>query len=82
MKQIIKDKLPFFLPYILIWLCIFVVVMTTTKFEQMSFVNAHNNFAGDWFFYAATQLGEGWFWAVVIVVFLFISYDKSIIIAT
>lgn len=82
MKQIIKDKLPFFIPYILIWLCVFVVVMTTTKFEQMSFINAHNNFVGDWFFYEATQLGEGWFWAAIIVIFLFISYDKSLILAT
>jgi hypothetical protein len=82
MKQIIKNKLPFFLPYLLIWLCIFMVVMTTTKFEQMSFINAHNSFAGDLFFYSATQLGEGWFWAAVIVVSLFIRYDKALILAT
>jgi len=82
MKQIIKNKLSFFLPNMLIWICVLVVVLSTTKFEQMTFINAHNNFAGDWFFFGATQLGEGWFWAAVIVIFLFIRYDKALILAT
>ena len=80
MKQLIRNNLPFFIPYALIWLCILIIVLTTTKLEQMTFVNQHSNLWGDWFFYEATQLGEGWFFVAVIVFFLFIGYGKSLIL--
>ncbi len=82
MKQLIKNNLPFFIPYVLIWIFVLIIVLTTNKLEQMTFINAHNNFVGDWFFYEATQLGEGWFWGAVILIFLFISYDKALMLAT
>lgn len=80
MKQLIKTNLPFFILYALIWLCVLVIVLITTKFEQMTFVNQHSNWWGDWFFYDATQLGEGWFFVAMIIIFLFIGYGKSLIL--
>ena len=82
MKQILKNNLPFFIPYAFIWLCILVIVLTTTKLEQMTFINSLNSTFGDWFFYGATQLGEVWFWGVTIILFLFVRYDKSLIFST
>ncbi len=79
MKQIFQKNLSFFIPYILIWLCVLICVLTTTKLEQMQFINSHNALWADWFFFGATQLGEGWFWAAIILLFLFIRYDKALI---
>ncbi|MES2517148.1 MAG: phosphatase PAP2 family protein [Bacteroidota bacterium] len=45
----------------------------------MQFINSHNALWADWFFFGATQLGEGWFWAAIILLFLFIRYDKALI---
>jgi membrane-associated phospholipid phosphatase len=82
MKQIFQKNPSFFIPYIVIWLALFGIVMTTTKLEQMTFINSLNSPLGDWFFYGATQLGEGWFWGATIIVFLFIRFDKSLIFTT
>jgi membrane-associated phospholipid phosphatase len=82
MKQIIKNNLPFFIPYAVIWICVLAIVLTTTKLEQMSFINSLNSNWGDWFFYGATQMGEGWFWGATIILFLFVRYDKSLIFST
>jgi membrane-associated phospholipid phosphatase len=79
MKQIFQKNLSFFIPYIFIWLCVLICVLTTTKLEQMQFINSHNALWADWFFFGATQLGEGWFWAAIILLFLFIRYDKALI---
>ena len=80
MKQLIKNNLPFFIPYASIWICTLVIVLMTTKLQQMTFVNQHTNWWGDWFFYDATQLGEGWFFVAMIILFLFIGYGKSLIL--
>jgi len=82
MKQIIKNNLPFFIPYAVIWFCLLVIVLKTTKLEQMTFANTHNSSWADWFFYFATQMGEGWFFMATITIFLFINYGKSLIFAT
>jgi membrane-associated phospholipid phosphatase len=80
MKQIFQKNLPFFIPYILIWLAVFGVVLTITKLEQMQWINSHNNLWEDWFFYGATQMGEGWFWGAIIILFLFIGFEKALIL--
>ena len=82
MKQILKNNLPFFIPYALIWLFLFILVLTTSKLEQMTVINSLSSRFGDWFFYGATQLGEGWFWGVTIIIFLFVRFDKSLIFTT
>jgi membrane-associated phospholipid phosphatase len=82
MKQIIKNNLPFFILYAVIWLLGLAIVLTTTKLEQMTFINSLNSRWGDWFFYGATQMGEGWFWGATIIVFLFVRFDKSLIFTT
>ena len=79
MKQIFQKNLPFFIPCIIIWLSVLSIILTTTKLEQMQWINAHNNPWGDWFFYGATQMGEGWFWGAIIVLFLLISFGKALI---
>lgn len=79
MKQIFQKNLPFFIPFILIWLAVLGIVLTTTKLEQMQWINSHNTTWEDWFFYGATQMGEGWFWGMIIVIFLFIGFEKTLI---
>ena len=78
MKQVFQKNLPFFIPYILVWLVVLIIVLTTTKLEQMQWINSHNDSLKDWFFYGATQMGEGWFWVVIIILFLFISFEKAL----
>jgi len=45
----------------------------------MQFINSHNALWADYFFWGATQMGEGWFWAAIIVLFLFVSYNRALI---
>jgi membrane-associated phospholipid phosphatase len=80
MKQIIKNNQPFFITYLIIWFCVLAIVLSTTKLEQMTFINSHNSLWADWFFYVTTQMGEGWFWGLLIFAFLFIRYDKTLIL--
>lgn len=80
MKKIFQKNLPFFIPYIIVWLAVLGIVLTTTKLEQMQWINSHNNLWGDWFFYGATQMGEGWFWGAIIVLFLFIGFEKALML--
>ncbi len=80
MKQIIKNNQPFFITFLIIWLGVLSIVLSTTKLEQMTFINAHNSLWADWFFHGATQLGEGWFWLVIILTYLFIRYEKSLLL--
>jgi membrane-associated phospholipid phosphatase len=80
MKQIFLKNLPFFIPFTVVWFCVLGLVLTTTKLEQMQWINSHNTWWADWFFYGATQMGEGWFWGAVIFVFLFIGYKKAMIL--
>ncbi|PWK26192.1 PAP2 superfamily protein [Arcicella aurantiaca] len=79
MKQIFKKNLTFFVPTIIIWLVVLACVLTTSKFDQMQFINSHNDLWADYFFVGATQLGEGWFWAAIILLFLFVSYNRALI---
>ena len=78
MKQIFQKNLSFFIPFLVIWLAVLGIVLTTTKLEQMQWINSHNTPWEDWFFYGATQLGEGWFWMAVVILFLFISFEKAL----
>jgi membrane-associated phospholipid phosphatase len=80
MKQIFQKNLSFFIPYIIIWLAVLSIVLTSTKLQQMQWINSHTNLWGDWFFYGSTQLGEGWFWAAIIILFLFIGFEKALIL--
>jgi len=80
MKQIFQKNLSFFIPYLIIWLAVLSIVLSTTKLQQMQWINSHNSIWGDWFFYGSTQLGEGWFWAAIIILFLFIGFEKALIL--
>jgi membrane-associated phospholipid phosphatase len=79
MKKIIQKNPLFFIPTIIIWFLVLSMVLSTSKFQQMQFINSHNSAWADTFFWAATQLGEGWFWAAIILVFLWIEYGKTLI---
>ncbi len=82
MKQIIKHNLSYFSLYAIVWISVLVWVLTHSKFEQMLLINQHNSLWADYFFQGATQLGEGWFFVAVILVYLFISYDKALMFTT
>lgn len=81
MKQLIKNHLLYFCLYGIIWLILLFWVLSHSKLEQMLLINKHYNTFADYFFVAATQLGEGWFFVAIILAFLFISYDKALMLA-
>ena len=80
MKQIIKNNLFYFSLYAIVWLLVLIWVLMHSKFEQMVFINQRNSLWADYFFQGATQLGEGWFFVAIILVYLFISYDKALML--
>ncbi|MDR6560417.1 MULTISPECIES: phosphatase PAP2 family protein [unclassified Arcicella] len=80
MKQIIKNNPLYFGLYIVVWLIGLVWVLSTNKFDQMVLINRYNALWADSFFVMATQLGEGWFFVAIILCYLFISYDKALIL--
>lgn len=80
MKQIIKNNLSYFSLYAIVWLLVLIWVLMHSKFEQMLFINQRNSLWADYFFQGATQLGEGWFFVAIILIYLFICYDKALIL--
>lgn len=79
MKNLLKNNLSLFIPFILVWLVCLVWVLDTPKFEQMVWINTHRTMWSDTFFWWATQLGEGWFFAVTILVWLLFRYENALI---
>ena len=80
MKHILKNNYLYFSLYLFIWLLVLVWVLITNKLEQMSIINSHYSNWADYFFVGATQLGEGWFFGVVILIFLFIKFYQALML--
>ncbi|MDI9871838.1 phosphatase PAP2 family protein [Flectobacillus roseus] len=79
MKNLLKNNLSFFVPFILMWLVCLGWVLQTPKFEQMVWINSHRTIWSDTFFWCATQLGEGWFFVTMILVWLVFKYEQAFI---
>ncbi|MFY7827351.1 MAG: phosphatase PAP2 family protein [Flectobacillus sp.] len=79
MKKLLKNNLTYFIPFLLVWFGGLSWVLNHSKFEQMRWINAHRTNWTDSFFWGATQLGEGWFFVVMILIWLFFNYKQSII---
>ena len=80
MKQILKNNSLYFSLYLFIWLLALVWVLNTNKLEQMSIINSHYSNWADYFFIGATQMGEGWFFGVIILIFLFIKFYQALML--
>jgi len=63
----------------LVWLVCLGWVLQTPKFEQMVWINSHRTIWSDTFFWCATQLGEGWFFVTMILVWLVFKYEQAFI---
>ncbi len=61
------------------WLVCLGWVLQTPKFEQMVWINSHRTIWSDTFFWCATQLGEGWFFVTMILVWLVFKYEQAFI---
>ncbi|MDI9880380.1 phosphatase PAP2 family protein [Flectobacillus longus] len=79
MKNLLKNNLSFFIPFILVWFVSLVWVLETPKLDQMIWINTHRTLWTDSFFWWATQLGEGWFFAITIIIWLLLRYKYAII---
>ena len=79
MKNLLKNNLSFFVPFMLVWLVCLGWVLQTPKFEQMVWINSHRTIWSDTFFWCATQLGEGWFFVTMILVWLVFKYEQAFI---
>jgi len=64
----------FFLPYLILFLTVSVLMLFYTKDDMMHWVNGHYNEAADFFFSNITNLGDGAFFVIVIVVLAFRSF--------
>lgn len=78
MKQILKNNSLYFALYLFIWLTVLIWVLSYDKLTQMSIINSHYSNWADSFFIGATQMGEGWFFGAIIVVFLFIRFYQAL----
>jgi membrane-associated phospholipid phosphatase len=79
--NLLKTNRIFLSTFFLIWIVTFVWVTTASKFNQMEWINSHNSSWADTFFWLATQLGEGGFFVLVIIVCLFIKIEYSAMFA-
>jgi membrane-associated phospholipid phosphatase len=81
MKALLIKNRTFFAPFLCVWVIVLALVLASSKFEQMTWINSHRTTWTDTFFWCATQLGEGWFFGAVIFIHLFIRYEKALILA-
>jgi membrane-associated phospholipid phosphatase len=80
MKQILKNNSLYFGLYLFIWSLVLIWILNTSKFEQMTIINNHYSWWADYFFVGATQLGEGWFFGAVIIIFLGIKFYQALML--
>ena len=81
MKKIARYNIQFLLPFAIIWLALLAVLLIFSKTEIHLWMNTFHNPAADFFFKYVTHFGDGLVVPVFIVLFLFISYRKAIILA-
>lgn len=73
MDVIIKNR-SFFIVYLLAFIAVGILMLLYSKAELMQWVNAHHWPTGDLFFRYITNLGDGAFAVVVIIILLFRSF--------
>lgn len=78
MKKQVYHNSFFLLACGLAWLLGLFWVLSHTKLEQMQWINTHRRAWSDGFFWGATQLGEGWCFAAVILIAAAFSYYRSV----
>lgn len=78
MVALIRQNSTFFGPYILLLLLVGGIQMAFTQTELMQWVNARHHPAADVFFTYVTYLGDGAFFAIVLVSMLFRSYRWTV----
>lgn len=78
MLKLIRANLPFFLPYFIFLLLGGVLQVSYDKNDLFFFVNQHYHWAGDSFFTYFTHVGDGLFYAGVILILLFVQYRYAL----
>ncbi|RRA98818.1 phosphatase PAP2 family protein [Larkinella rosea] len=76
--EVLTKNRSFFIVYLFFFILVGVLMLLYTKTELMQWVNAHNWPTGDLFFQYVTNLGDGAFAVIVIVVLLFRSFRAAL----
>jgi membrane-associated phospholipid phosphatase len=80
LKEVIKRNLFFFVPYFIALIILFPLFILASKTEIHVFINQHCIPVLDYIFKYVTSLGDGLFAVLVSILFLLISFRKSLFI--
>jgi len=68
MKSILKNNFCFIYPYIIFLIIGLVILLTTKKGDVLLFINSYHNEYLDFYFKYITNLGEGYYFAIIIII--------------
>ncbi|MBN1116500.1 MAG: phosphatase PAP2 family protein [Bacteroidales bacterium] len=77
MKNLLSNLRFILIVFLLVWLILLFVLVIWTKAEIHLYVNQYHNHLSDAFFKYITNLGDGLMPAVLLLIFLFISFRKA-----
>lgn len=82
MNQVIRRNKIFLLLFVFFWLLAFVSRVVLEKGDLLTYFGAQRNWSMNQFFSLVTQIAEGHIFVLFAIVFLFIKYKSSIVIAS
>lgn len=80
--KVLKNNQLFLIPYVLLLVFSTVILLSYEKGEIHLFVNRYHNAFFDYFFALITNLGDGWFVTIPILILLFFSLRHAVFILT
>ena len=80
LKELIQRNLYFFVPYLAFLIMLLIPLILESRVSVQSFTNQHHSLVSDCFFKYITCLGGGLITVIVSVLFLLISFRKSLFI--
>ncbi|MES2730774.1 MAG: phosphatase PAP2 family protein [Bacteroidota bacterium] len=78
MWKFIRENRPFFVPYFFVLIIVGFLQLVYDKTQLFLFINTHANVGADFFFRYLTNVGDGLFYAVIIIVLLFVQYRYAL----
>ena len=80
LKELIQRNLYFFVPYLAFLIILPFPLILESRVSVQSFINQHHSLVSDYFFKYITSLGGGLFVVIISVLFLLVSFRKSLFI--
>lgn len=68
LKTLLKNNLGFFIPYLIFLIIGFIILIITNKGDLLLWINKNHNYYLDIFYKYITNLGEGYYFAVIIII--------------